>query len=73
MFYWLLRTYIETYLIFLTNISDVHVHMYVRYISLILPIYVLLLKTSQFKTVSKDDSGYITQLKQQKSKKGDIT
>ena len=26
-------------------------------------------KTSQFKTVCKDDSGYITQLKQQKSKK----
>ena len=29
----------------------------------------LLLKTSQFKTVCKDDSGYITQLKQQKSKR----
>jgi len=29
----------------------------------------LLSKTSQFKTVSKDDSGYITQLKQQKSTK----
>jgi len=27
-----------------------------------------LLKTSQFKTVCKDDSGHITQLKQQKSK-----
>jgi len=26
-------------------------------------------KTSQFKTVCKDDSGYITQLKQQKSKR----
>jgi len=26
-------------------------------------------KTSQFKTVCKEDSGYITQLKQQKSKK----
>jgi len=32
-------------------------------------IRLLLLKTSQFKTVCKDDSGYITQLKQQKSKK----
>jgi len=30
-------------------------------------------KTSQIETVCKDDSGYITQLKQQKSKKGDIT
>jgi len=30
-------------------------------------------KTSQFKTVCKDASGYITQLKQQKIKKGDIT
>jgi len=30
---------------------------------------VLLLKTSQFKTVCKDNSGYITQLKQEKSKK----
>ena len=30
---------------------------------------ILLLKTSQFKTVCKDDSGYITQLKQQKSKR----
>jgi len=29
-------------------------------------------KTSQFKTVCNDESGYITQLKQQKSK-GDIT
>ena len=29
----------------------------------------LLLKTSQFKTVCKDDSGCITQLKQQKSKR----
>jgi len=28
-----------------------------------------LLKTLQFKTVCKDDSGYITQLKQQKIKK----
>jgi len=28
-----------------------------------------LLKNSQFKTVCKDDSGYIIQLKQQKSKK----
>jgi len=26
-----------------------------------------------FKTACKDDSGYITQLKQQKNKKGDIT
>ena len=31
------------------------------------------LETSQFKTVCKDDSGYITQLKQQKSKRVDIT
>jgi len=30
---------------------------------------VLLLKTSQFKTVCKDNSGYITQLKQEKSNK----
>jgi len=30
---------------------------------------VLLLKTSQLKTVCKDDSGYITQLKPEKSKK----
>jgi len=29
----------------------------------------LLLKTSQFKTACQDDSGYITQLKQQKSKR----
>jgi len=29
-------------------------------------------KTSQFKMICKDDSGYVTQLKQQKSK-GDIT
>jgi len=29
----------------------------------------LLKKTSQFKTICKDNSGYITQLKQQKSKK----
>jgi len=32
-------------------------------------LYIMLyycLKTSQFKTVCKDDSGYITQLKQQK-------
>ena len=32
-------------------------------------IHLLLLKTLQFKTVCKDDSGYVTQLKQQKSKK----
>ena len=31
--------------------------------------YIIVKKTSQFKTVCKDDSGYITQLKQQKSKK----
>jgi len=30
-------------------------------------------RVSEFKTVSKDDSGYITQLKQQKIKKCDIT
>jgi len=29
----------------------------------------LSLKTSQLKTVCKDDSGYVTQLKQQKSKR----
>jgi len=34
---------------------------------------ILLLKTSQFKTVCKEDSGYITQLKQKKNHKGDIT
>jgi len=31
--------------------------------------YIIVKKTSQFKTVCKDDSGYITQLKQQKSKR----
>jgi len=31
--------------------------------------FIKLSKTSQFKTVCKDDSGYITQLKQQKSKR----
>jgi len=30
---------------------------------------IIVKKTSQFKTVCKDDSGCITQLKQQKSKK----
>jgi len=30
---------------------------------------IIVKKTSQFKTVCKDDSGYITQLKQQKSKR----
>jgi len=34
---------------------------------------ILLLKTSQFKTVCKDDSRYVTQLKQRKNQKGDIT
>jgi len=33
------------------------------------PYFYYCLKTSQFKTVCKDDSGYVTQLKQQKSKK----
>jgi len=35
----------------------------------LIKLQILLLKTSQFKTVSKDDNGYITQLKQQKLKK----
>ena len=35
-------------------------------------VYIIVKKTSQFETVCKDDSGYITQLKQQKTK-GDIT
>jgi len=30
---------------------------------------IIVLKTSQFKTVCKDDSGYVTQLKEQISKK----
>ena len=34
----------------------------------------IIAKTSQFETICKDDSGYITLLKQQKkNKKGDIT
>ena len=35
-------------------------------------VIIVLKKTSQFKTVCKDDSGYIGQLKQQ-NQKGDIT
>jgi len=36
-------------------------------------VYIVVKKALQFKTVCKDDNGYITQLKQQKNQKGDIT
>jgi len=39
------------------------------YICVNLHMYIIVKKTSPFKTVCKDDSGYITQRKQQKSKK----
>jgi len=45
------------------------VHKVVILISSVTVIRIIVKKTSQFKTVCKDDSGYIIQLKQQKSKK----
>jgi len=41
----------------------------VYYFFLSISLCITVKKTSQFKTVCKDDSGYITQLKQQKIKK----
>jgi len=45
-----------------------HAHGYARSVNGPLT-KIMVLKTSQFKTVGKDNSGYITQLKQQKSKR----